>query len=183
MISLLDLQVASATNSNDKKALMQSKSRVYSMSLIHQKLYQSDNLAKINLKDYLEELIHYVKNSYTNIDAPINYKLAIQDVELSLTQAVPLGLIANELLTNSLKYGVSEDNDNNQIELILNLNKNELELVVADSGLGFENDEDYSVKKSLGLFLIKSLNRQLRGKVERYFESDLFKTKLIFPIQ
>lgn len=182
VISLLDLQVASAKNSKNKKALMQSKSRVYSMSLIHQKLYQSNNLARINLKSYLEELFYYVKSSYANTEVPIEYIVTIQDVELSLTQAVPLGLIANELLTNSLKYGLREDGSDNQIQLMTHLEGQNLELIVADSGDGFEQTKNQDIKNSLGLFLITSLNRQLRGDVKRYFESGLFTTKLTFPI-
>ncbi|WP_053002456.1 7TM diverse intracellular signaling domain-containing protein [Kordia jejudonensis] len=182
VISLLDLQVASAKNSKNKKVLLQSKSRVYSMSLIHQKLYQSDNLARINLKSYLEELLYYVKNSYTSINSPIKYQISVEDVELSLTQAVPLGLIVNELLTNSLKYGVEEGNTANQIQLKVATTNEQLEMVIADSGRGFENKETHDLKDSLGLFLIKSLNRQLRGKMDRYFESEMFMTRLVFPM-
>jgi two-component sensor histidine kinase len=182
VISLLDLQVASAKSSKNKQALVQSKSRVYSMSLIHQKLYQSNNFARINIKNYLEELFFYVKKTYTYIKSPIQYSVHIEEVELSLTQAVPLGLIVNELLTNSLKYGVQEGKKDNHIKLSVQLKKDHLELIVADSGEGFEAQEKGDIKSSLGLFLINSLNRQLRGKVERYFEAELFTTKLTFQL-
>ncbi len=182
IISLLDLQVASIKTVKDKNILLQSKIRVYSMSLIHQKLYQSNNLARIDLKSYLEELFTYITNSYTDSSLKIQYLFSVQNVELPITQSVPLGLIVNELLTNSLKYGVHPKNYKNIIELSLKTNTNSLELIVADSGQGFDNIQKPNLKESLGLFLVKSLTKQIKGEITNYYEKDLFKTQLTFPI-
>ncbi len=182
VISLLDLQVASVKGVRNKQILVQSKSRVYSMSLIHQKLYQSDNLAHVNMKSYLEELFTYVKNSYATIHE-VSYKIAIADKELSITKAVPLGLIVNELLTNSFKYGL-QNNKKNNITMSLEFNDANMVLQVADSGDGFdENAAVDGLKKSLGLFLVKSLSKQLRSTVSRSFDEELFVTKLIIPLE
>ncbi|MGB0869344.1 MAG: 7TM diverse intracellular signaling domain-containing protein [Flavobacteriales bacterium] len=181
VISLLDLQVASIKDSANKEILAQSKSRVYSMSLIHQKLYQSDNMARINMNDYLEELFTFVKNSYFTPDSTIHFGFDVHSKELSITQAVPLGLIVNELLTNSFKYGMQKDSVNT-ISLSLHFLKETLELKIFDSGTGFEKQEDHqNVRKSLGLFLVKSLTKQLRGQLSRTQNERGFTTQITIP--
>jgi two-component sensor histidine kinase len=183
VISLLDLQVASIKDSKNKETLLQSKARVYSMSLIHQKLYQTDDLAHVNMKNYLEELFSYIKNSFHNTEQKITHNLEIEDKELSLTKAVPLGLIINELLTNCFKHSV-QAKECNQINLSLAFKENNLVLKVLDSGEGFDEEKaEKGVKKSLGLFLINSLTKQLRGTVTRYQNNGLFVTQLIIPLK
>ncbi len=183
VISLLDLQVASIKDTKNKEILAQSKSRVYSMSLIHQKLYQSNNLARINIKTYLEDLFIYVQRSYQAKENDFQYDLNIVDKELSITKAVPLGLVVNELLTNSFKYGFSET-ESNQIKMSVRIVEDALVLEIADTGAGFdENEQRQNVKKSLGLFLVKSLTKQLRGMVTRDFKDGFFRTQLKFPIE
>ena len=183
VISLLDLQVASIKDAKNKDVLTQSKSRVYSMSLIHQKLYSSDNLARIDMKSYLIELVDYLKNSYYIQSQKIDFSLAIENKEVSLTRAVPLGLIVNELLTNSFKYGISQAGEN-KIQLTLQVNSENLVLQIADSGKGFVEDKNkQEVKKSLGLFLVKSLTKQLKGTMDRYHENELFVSKLTIPLE
>ena len=182
VISLLDLQVASIQDVKNKEILAQSKSRVYSMSLIHQKLYQSDNLARINMKSYLEELFTYLKDSYFTSDSIVNCSLIIEDKDMSLTKAVPLGLIVNELLANSFKYGLN-DSTEKRIKIVLEQNDINWLLKVADSGQGFDqNTKKPDIKKSLGLFLVTSLTKQLHGNIERYHEDDLFVTAITIPI-
>lgn len=183
VISLLDLQVASIKDTRNKEILAQSKSRVYSMSLIHQKLYQSDNLARINIKTYLEELFTYVQRSYQVSEVGSEYVLDLVDKDLSITKAVPLGLIVNELLTNSFKYGFNKT-ESNQIKMSVDILDDVLVLEIADTGEGFdENIQRQNVKKSLGLFLVKSLTKQLRGEVHRDFEDGFFRTQLKFSIE
>lgn len=182
VISLLDLQIASVNNNQNKEILSQSKARVHTMSLIHQKLYLSDKLSKVNLKDYLEELYAFVKNSFNLNTAQIDSDVFIENKELSLTQLIPLGLIVNELLTNSFKYGVTK---NNQLRIKIHVKyvKSSVLLIVADTGPGFdEQNEMQGIKKSLGLFLVKSLSKQLRGKIIRYRLGEYFTTELEFPI-
>lgn len=151
------------------------------MSLIHQKLYQSDNMARINMNDYLEELFTFVKNSYFTPDSTIHFGFDVHSKELSITQAVPLGLIVNELLTNSFKYGMQKDTENT-ISLSLHFFKETLELKIFDSGTGFEKQEDHqNVRKSLGLFLVKSLTKQLRGQLSRTQNEHGFTTQITIP--
>ena len=183
IISLLDLQVASVKDHKSKDIIAQSKARVYSMSLIHQKLYQSNNLTSVNMKTYLDELFTYLRNIYVDETKNTTCNLFIDTIELSLTQAVPLGLIVNELLTNSFKYGVTKEKDNT-INISLSSYKNELILKIADSGKGFEeNKSTPEIKNSLGLFLVKSLSKQLRATTKRFYDNDLFITEITIPIK
>ena len=183
VISLLDLQVASIQGTKNKEILLQSKSRVYSMSLIHQKLYQSDNLARINMKNYLEELFPYLKDSYYTGLSKIDYSITIENKDMSLTKAVPLGLIVNELLANSFKYGL-KNAINNKIEIVLEQHNKNWILQIADSGKGFDQTTlKQDIKKSLGLFLVSSLTKQLHGTIKRYYKEELFVTELTIPIE
>lgn len=182
VISILDLQVASIKETKNKEILAQSKSRVYSMSLIHQKLYQSNNLARVNMKDYLEELFTYVLNSYQSTNHKTHTELRIENKELSLTKVVPLGLVFNELLTNSIKHGLKTSKIP-KIKIVLAVSKNILVLEIADSGKGFDfNKIVLEIKKSLGLFLVKSLTKQLRGTLKHFYTDDLFVTQLTIPL-
>ncbi|MBL4709846.1 MAG: ATP-binding protein [Flavobacteriales bacterium] len=183
IISLLDLQVASIKDPKNKEVFTQSMSRIYSMSLIHQKLYQSDNLVRINIKGYLEELFTYVQNSYYSETQEITYQLSLDKVELALAKAVPLGLIVNELLSNSFKHGLRHKHKG-QIKMSLEFKEKTMRLIVADSGLGFDEDgQELNVKKSLGLFLVKSLVKQLQATLIRYQNEGYFITELSIPIK
>lgn len=183
VISLLDLQVASVKDINNKETLKQSKSRIYSMSLIHQKLYQSDNSSYINLKKYIGELFSYIKSGHEIKSKQTTYSLSIENKDLSLNQTVPLGLIINELLTNSFKYGIKGEKEN-RIEVTISFRGKDLNLKISDSGEGFSEEKEYlGIKKSLGLFLIKSLTKQLRGSIKRYKADNLFVTEISFPIK
>jgi two-component sensor histidine kinase len=104
-------------------------------------------------------------------------------MELSITQAVPLGLIANELLANSFKHSLKPD-ALTQINLSLTSTAASIIVKIAGSGNGFDNNtETTGVKKTLGLFLVKSLTKQLRAKSQLFFEKDLFITQLNTPIR
>lgn len=180
VISILDLQLASIVDNKNKEALVQSKSRVYSMSLIHQSIYQSESLANINIKEYVEQLFNYIKENYTN--KSVYHSLDIDDKVIPITKAVPLGLIMNELLTNSFKYGFSDDRIN--INIRVKLESENLEMYVSDSGKGFDDKIiETNVKQSLGLFLVKALTKQLKGSLSRYYEDNMFFTKLQIPLK
>ncbi len=183
VISLLDLQSASTKDESNKKILAQSKSRMHSMSLIHQKLYQSQNMASIDVKSYLEELLTYIESSYLQTNQQGQTEVNIESKELSLDTLIPLGLIVNELLTNSFKYGKT-GNAPLKIKLHLWLENKSMILLVGDSGPGFDDKKhNQGVKSSLGLFLIKSLSRQLRSEISRYRKGGFFYTRIDIPLK
>lgn len=183
VMSILDLQVASIKDDKNKAILNQSKSRVYSMSLIHQKLYQSNNLAQININNYLTELFSHIHDSYFIPQQKTTTILVIEEINVSITIAIPLGLIVNELLTNSFKYGLSEAKSG-KIKMSLELKNKELILCISDTGPGFDiKKPKFELKESLGLFLVQSLTKQLKGNIQRYFDQDFFTTELTFPFK
>lgn len=162
--SLLFLQSAHIEDSDVRQAVSAGQHRVESMALIHQKLYQRDNLASIEMKDYLTNLGKSLIDTFSPNPDKIDLKIEMEELELDVDTAVPLGLIANEVITNSLKYAFPNGNAG---EIKINMTQNEqekLELLIKDNGVGNSN-----IKKenSFGLQLIDLLTSQLGGKMEK----------------
>ncbi len=139
------------------KAIENSRHRIYVMSLIHQKLYQSDDIKMVNMKTYLTEFVAYLKESFGE-PASIELKLEVEEIKMSAGQAIPIGLIVNEAITNAFKYAFPAPN-NGVIKVVLKKIKDEIYLLVSDNGVGFEKS-DQEVN-SLGLELIKGLSLDL----------------------
>ncbi|MGA2677259.1 MAG: PAS domain S-box protein [Methanobacterium sp.] len=145
--------------------LQESQNRVSSMALLHEMLYQSEDLSQINFSEYIKNLVSKLFNSYSiknNITPIIN----VDNICLNMETAVPCGLIISELVSNSLKYAYPDDSNG---ELIISLQylKNELELIISDDGVGFPENLDFrNIKSSLGLKLVNSLVKQLDGSIE-----------------
>ncbi len=168
--SLLYLQSTRITNKEVKEILNESQNRIQSMAIIHEKLYQSENFASINVRDYFEELSSMLFNTYRDKLGVVNLKLSIDNIQIGITQAIPCGLIINELISNSLKYAFSNiDKQQGEIEIRMTQNKNEKKytLVVKDNGIGFPEEIDFRKAKSLGMTLLTALStKQLRGNIE-----------------
>jgi len=164
--SLLSLQANSTEDEQLKDALMVSQSRVQSMSSIHEALYQSDNLSSIDMNTYLSKLSGAIAQNYT-IGNKVNIKVESKNIFITTKQASPLGLIVNELITNSFKYAFPE---NQEGEIIIKLRKTEqsqIELIYADNGKGMPEDFDWKNTKSMGLKLVKMLSEnQLDGSLD-----------------
>ncbi len=163
--SLLDLQSAKMKDPNVIKAIQASQNRVYSMSMIHQKLYQGKNLAAIEMKDYFIDLSNHILDSYGAKDQ-VSLEYEMDTVELDVDTAIPLGLIVNELITNAFKYAFP----NNRIgRIIIGFHKKDhqtIVLEVADDGVGRHNNAEIK-GTGFGTQLIKLLTRQLDGKIKR----------------
>ncbi len=171
--SLLNLQ---SRYINDEKMLdiyKESQNRVKSMAIIHEKLYQSEDLARIDFGDYVESLVLDLFNSYgvdkTNIELDIN----IPNILLDINTAIPCGLIVNELVTNSIKHGflprirAGGHSLDKRDKIAVNITKkNEIyTMSVYDNGIGFPDNLDFHHTDSLGMQLVISLTSQLRGIV------------------
>lgn len=162
---LLELQSKAVNDEAAKDALMEGRNRVRSIALIHQNLYQFENLSSIDLKRFVNDLCRQVKSVYEkqnkivmNVEVPVLY--------LDIDSAVPLGLIMNELLTNSFKYAFN-DASVGEIDLEINtLAEGKYELIYADNGPGLPVDFDLTRATTLGLQLINDLSRQIGGKVK-----------------
>lgn len=178
IIGLLNFQNEAAQSEETKNALREAKNRVMSIAMVHNQLYRKDDLTKINLNTYLSELITELLRSHPVFSTiPINKRM--QDIDLSITKTVPLGLVVNEVITNSFKHGF-KDNKNPIIDLQLSKLNNIATLSISDNGVGFPPKEMIN-NQSLGLTLIESLTDQIDGKVE-FSNSNGAKVDISFPL-
>ena len=163
--SLLKLQAGQVNNDEAKTALMDSQNRVQSMSSIHETLYQSDNLSTVDMKTYLSSLASAIALNYS-IGSKVNLLVESKNVLIGAKQASPVGLIVNELITNSFKYAFP-DNQEGEIKINLQKIENQIQLEYADDGIGIPEDYNWRNTKSMGLNLVKMLaENQLDGSID-----------------
>ncbi len=170
--SLLNLQTRASDNQVVRKAMVEGQTRLKSISLLHQKLYQHEQLTKIEMDDYINDLARYIIKNFNNLNKQIELKTNAKGVVLDLDTAIPLGLILNELITNSIKYSFAEVTEG-EIEISLNklTEENNYELKVTDNGEGLPRNIDIETLPSMGLKLVKSLSRQIHGSFETIVDS------------
>ncbi|MDP5231686.1 MAG: sensor histidine kinase [Cellulophaga sp.] len=165
--SLLSLQARNMNDPEMKSMIKSSQNRVNSMAMVHEMLYMREDLSKIEYKSYVEELSDYLVRSIKGTDNRIKVAIDIIDINLGIDTAIPLGLLINEAITNSLKYGI-KDNGEGEINITL---KKETEdnyvLNIGDNGEGYAENITPQTTKSLGLKLIYNLTRQLKGSILR----------------
>lgn len=160
--SLLSLQSRSIDDETALKAINDGKSRVRSMAIIHQDLYQNDNLTGVNVQSYLEKLCSELFTTYNINDEKIQLHLDIEDIDADVDTLVPLGLIINELVTNSLKYAF-QGRENGTVNISMKEQNNMLHLIVSDNGIGY-NESDI-LTTSFGNKLVSSLAKQLKASI------------------
>ena len=160
VLSLLESQSRKLTN-EAFDAIQESQNRVYAMSLIHKKLYQSTDVASIDMEDYLRDLIQHLRESFGQASA-IRFTLRLDPINLDVSQAVPVGLIVNEAITNAIKYAFPEKDEDHEVLVSLNTASDKVELVVADNGVGMAQ-ATLETTKSLGLKLMQGLTEDIDG--------------------
>ena len=166
--SLLELQVAKMKDPKAIEAIEESRNRVYSMSMIHQKLYQGKNLSSIEMKDYLINLSKHILDSYGS-EYAIEYIYELQEFELDVDAAIPMGLIVNELLTNSFKHAFPEQEKGKISITCQKVGHEGIILEVYDNGIGFNDLKDSKDTGSgFGTQLIDLLVKQLDGSIRIY---------------
>jgi two-component sensor histidine kinase/tetratricopeptide (TPR) repeat protein len=163
MISLLESQSMYLQN-DALLALEDSQRRIYAMSLIHQKLYQSDDIRILDMSLYMREFVHYLQESF-DVSNRIFFRFDVSPVELSVTQAIPLALIVNEAVTNSIKYAFP-NGIAGEIAVLLVEKDNEIEMQIADNGIGMPKEVVEGKSASLGLELIKGLCAEIKGRIQ-----------------
>lgn len=162
VMSLLNTQSAYLDNDSAILAIRDSQHRMRAMSLIHQKLYQSDKVAIIDMQEYIQELTSYLDDNF-NVNNRIKFQLYVAPIELDIAQAVPLGLIINEIITNAIKYAFP-DNCQGMISISMELaEQGDILLVIADNGKGLPPGFDIAGSHSLGMNLVQGLTKQLNG--------------------
>jgi two-component sensor histidine kinase len=160
-ISLLNMQSAHTNNNEALSAIRDSQRRMFSMSLIHQRLYQSENMTLIDMHIYINELIVYLKESF-NEHENIEMDVSIDNINLDVAQALPLGLITNEAVTNAIKYAFPGNNKGVLKIILIEKFDNIISLIIEDNGIGFPLDQ-YKVQNSLGIKLMRGLADQVQG--------------------
>lgn len=164
--SLLNLQLNTVTNEYTRQILLESRNRVASMALIHQKLYRQDNAEDVDFDTYIHELVAEIRNSYP-FETPLSIEVNIiaQRIPLNLTKAIPCGLILNELLSNCYKHAF-QGKDRGEINISFTANNNDpelYELSVKDDGSGLPENFNPTELNSLGITIIESLTQQIDG--------------------
>ncbi len=161
--SLLNLQSKKIKDNYDLALFNESQDRVRSMAMIHEMLYRSKDLDKIDFADYLKKLISSLMRSY-NFKRNVSLKMEVKDIYLNIDKAVPCGLIINELVTNSLKYAFP-DSRAGYISVHAEQNGS-IKIIVEDNGIGLPESFSFEKIDSLGLKLVKILTDQLQGNLE-----------------
>ncbi len=163
--SLLSLQ---SENSEDEKfnaLLRESRNRINSMAIVHEMLYQSEDLSKIELKEYIVTLCSSVHQSYAKPDSFIEFVYELEkDVHFDIDKMIPIGLILNEAISNSLKHAFPQKKGN--VNIALHPAKEKYILSISDNGTGFRKDFDLERDSHLGIQLIYMLTEQLGGKLD-----------------
>jgi len=180
IISLLNMQRRTIRTKDDAlKAFDEIRNRIFSMSLVHAKLYKSDDFSRIDMKDYIETIIrHYLEAS--TLKKQIQADIQVDAIYLDINKAIPCGLIINELVTNILKHAFPNRNKGKIHILFHALDKTKLELVIGDDGIGLNRDIDISEPGSLGLRIVRLLSDQIQGKLEIFNEKGTV-FRIIFP--
>ncbi|MCQ1536169.1 PAS domain S-box protein [Methanosarcina sp. KYL-1] len=184
--SLLYLESGNFDDEKVTEAFKKSKHRVKSMALVHEKLYQSEDMVSVDFSDYIKNLTDYLFHSYAVDGGKVGLKLDVENVFLGMDTAVPLGIIINELVSNSLKHAFSEDEKgeicirlhrkvdkegSTEINNLSNVKQgnsnkeNRFSLIVRDNGKGFPEDLDFRNTDSLGLQLVTTLVDQIEGDI------------------
>ena len=164
--SLLRLQERKLKNKNAREVLKISQNRIRSMALIHEKLHRSNDMAKIDLAQYIQDLAYHLFYSHGVESNAIKLITGMENILLDVDKAVPFALIVNELLTNSLKHAFP-NKKKGEIQIKLqSIGREKSEFVVSDNGIGFPEDLDFRNVDSLGMKLVNALVEQIDGNIE-----------------
>ncbi len=164
--SLLELQSNTVGDPQLAKMFEESQNRLYSMALIHEKLYRSTNLAQINFGDYLEDLVSNLFHSYNISDNRIQLQVLAEPIYLNLETATPCGLIANELVSNTLKHAFPDGTTGTVSVECYQTGDREIHLFIKDNGIGFPQNLDFRKTNSMGFQVVCTLTDQLEGSIE-----------------
>ena len=163
--SLLNLQARRTRNGEVSDALRESQLRVRSMGLAHEVLYRSNDFSQLMLSDFISRLVTSVQQMFTVTSNRVTVQTRVANLRVSMDQAIPLGLIINELVTNALKYAFEGERTGTLRVSLEPRGDREAILTVSDDGIGLPEDLDWQDTDTLGLVLVSDLCRQIRGTV------------------
>jgi PAS domain S-box-containing protein len=170
--SLLKLQSNTIDNQDVQAIFEVSLNRIYSMAKVHELLYKSTEFSEINYKEYVETLINSLISTMIHNSQEIQVDIKVDDIKININTAIPLGLIINEILTNSFKHGLNNGLAGMIYVHIIKLNEDHFLLSIGDNGKGFKDIPVNQEDETLGLSLIESLTEQLSGTLKKLDLSD-----------
>lgn len=162
--SLLSLQSRTISDPGILGALSDTQNWVKAMALVHERLYRSTSISRIDLADYVKYLALNLFRFYSVSSQKIQWKIEAPHIEVNINTAIPLGLVVNELITNAIKYGFPLDR-RGELFIILQKNGQDLTLMIKDNGVGIPKNFDWQNAESMGMRLINNLVEQLDGTV------------------
>lgn len=170
--SLLNLKERNLQSDETRAAFTESRNRIKAMALIHETLYQSESFGEIDLEKYVQKLADSLLRAYGATGKNISLNIDIKNVQIVLDQAIPCGLLINELVSNSLKHAYPNGGPGEITINAVNLRDGSIELIIRDDGVGMPEDLDWNQQTTMGLPLIVSLAEgQLQGKLEVNLDS------------
>lgn len=158
---LLELQAYNTEDKDARDILQESQSRIHSIAMIHEKLYRSDTLSRIELKNYIGDLVSTIQDTYGKKN--IDIKIHADEIYLNITQAIPCALILNELIVNAFKHAF-KDLEKGRILIRMTKAASSIKLSVEDNGIGLPDNFNVKSQNSLGMTLIKTLIRQINAE-------------------
>lgn len=165
--SLLDLQSMTIADVHASEAVKEGKNRVQSMALIHQNLYSDGNIKGIKTKDYISNLLQSLCDSYNITNDKVKIRTQIDDLNLDVDTMIPLGLVLNEIVSNSLKYAFKNGREG-ELSILLKEDSPYLLLKVSDNGIGYPEGLNAKEGKSFGMKMIRAFSQKLKAKLDIY---------------
>jgi two-component sensor histidine kinase len=164
--SMLNLQSRHAQDSHTQEALEESRSRIQSMTMVYEQLYEAEDLSRIDFNEYMGKLTQALYVFHHGDREAVTLNTDIDHCQLDIGSAIPCGLIVSELVLNALKHAFGE-NAKGQIDVAFRAGKNrQCTMTVKDNGVGLPEDKDFESADTLGLQLVRALVEQLDGKIE-----------------
>ncbi len=162
---LLELQSYTANDENARKILRDSQMRIHSIALVHEKLYDNENFSEIKIQTYIKELTNTIGQTMATSSIPVKVTFHLEDVALPITQAIPCGLLLNEVLTNSFKHAF-KGRKKGHVEISFTRKGDQYLFRIKDDGVGIDKDLKPKKGSSLGMKLIKTLTKQLNAEMK-----------------
>ena len=163
--SLLNLQQYSIKDPDSLEAFRETKNRVNVMAMVHEEIYKSKDLGSIEVGDYIENLLKSLYRTYINDTELVKLEMDVEPINIGIDNAIPLGIIINELITNSLKYAFPEGKKG-KVNLSLFSKNEDYILIESDNGIGIPDDIDFKNADTLGLQLVNTLVSQINGNID-----------------
>lgn len=162
---LIGIQLDSTNSDEAREVLKDSQSRIQSMALIHEKLYETESLSDIKLDNYLKELVEAIHGTFTEYNEAVDLQFDLETVELNIDKVIPCGLLINELVVNAFKHAFKK-NEPGILKIKLQRSNGRIELIVADNGPGLAEDFSLNTTDSLGGMLINTFATQLQAETK-----------------